>query len=145
MGWGCSAAYLALPRDQGPGTGMLPPGSSIPGMPQPPPEVISHIPVRGHSFSRREVKLFSSRIFPCGSGHGAAPGMPPGKVHGKKKLGKSFQAKLRKRFCHKTPCPSGARSKGRIPFGFPLLNPTPELEPALLAPGSRNPDFRRSK
>lgn len=90
---------------------------------QQPPESPFPIPVRVTSFSRREMELFSPRICTCGSGHRAAPGMPPGQGHGKKNLGKSFEAKLRKMFCHKTH-PTGARSKGWIPFGFPLLNPT---------------------
>lgn len=115
---------------------------------QQPPEPPFPIPVRFSSFSRREMELFSPRICPCGSGHRAVPGMPPGQRHGKKNLGKSFEAKLRKSFATKlTPLEQGPKT------GFPLvfhcsnpllLTPTPELELALLAPGSQNPDSRRS-
>lgn len=69
------------------------------------------------------MKLFSPRISPCGNGKGVTPGTPPGQGHGRKKCRKSLETKLGKRFCHKTR-PGGARSKGRIPFGFPLLYPT---------------------
>lgn len=117
-----------FPGNQGRSTGLLPLGSQIPGMLlqqlQQPPELPFCIPVRVTSFSRREMKLFSPRICPCGSGHGAAPGTPPRQRHGRKKCRKTFEAKLGKKFCHKMRCPVGARSKGWIPFGFPLLNPT---------------------
>lgn len=142
----CSDASLALPRVQGHHTG-IPLGcycsSSSNHLNFPSPSQSESLPFPGGKWSS-----FLPGFTPVGVGMELLQERLEDKGMARKNSGKALRKSSGKDFATKlVPLEQGPKA------GFPLvfhcsvlllLTPTLELEPALLAPGSQNPDYKRS-